>query len=106
MPMTAGLAALDRMRLDPQGGHPVLADHLRGELYVLVLPRTFPRVEVPGVRVLSSGIHLVLPRTADGSETADWLSAPRGERPPLVRADRLAGHLQALLDDRREVAAR
>ncbi|MFI2077532.1 hypothetical protein [Streptomyces triculaminicus] len=99
-PMTLGLQALDRMRMDPRSGCPVLADHARDELYVMVVPRTFPRTRLPGVRLLSHGAHLGMPTTRQGTEAADWLSAPKVDHPPLVRADQLFRALKELTSGR------
>jgi hypothetical protein len=99
-PMALGLQALDRMHMDPHSGCPVLADHTRDELYVMVVPRTFPRTRLPGVRLLSHGMHLVMPTTRQGAEAANWLSEPKIDHPPLVRADQLFRALKELTGER------
>ncbi|MFV8133161.1 hypothetical protein [Streptomyces syringium] len=96
-PMPLGLTALSRMRLPQHRGYPVLADHLRGELYVMVEPGTGDTFAgLPGVRVLTRGHHLIIPRTEHGSPAADWLSAPRQDPPWCVPAARLARQIHAL----------
>ncbi|MCT9141733.1 bifunctional DNA primase/polymerase [Streptomyces violarus] len=95
-PIARGLDALAALRISPRRGYPVLADHIRGQLYVLVPPGTGSAAAgVPGVRVLSDGHQLLLPQTAHGTPMAHWISPPR-ENSPLVRPDRLTHHLRAL----------
>ena len=96
-PMTAGLDALTAMRAGTRRGYQVLADHLSDRLYVAVpadSARTFE--DIPGVRVLSGGHQLLTPSTPqDGTLAADWVSHPRGDKPPaLIAADRFAAHLR------------
>ena len=95
-PLAVGLDALDRMRLSTRRGYPVLADHIRGVLYVLVAPGSCAGIEVPGVCVLSCGHQLLMPRTDYGTASADWLSRPLEDPPPLVRAIHLVQELQKL----------
>ncbi|MEU3353081.1 hypothetical protein [Streptomyces sp. NPDC037389] len=84
-PLVLGLRALDHLRVDPGVGCPVLADHVRDRLCVLVTPRCFPHQTLPGIRVLSDGMHLSVPTTSTGAPAADWLSAPRVEAPRSYR---------------------
>lgn len=96
-PISLGLDALAAMRLGPRSGYPVLADHIRGQLYVLVPPGTGAAAAgLPGVRVLSTGHQLLVPATQHGSPTAHWISPPRETPTLLVRTDRLTHYLRAL----------
>ncbi|MFD7867591.1 hypothetical protein [Streptomyces sp. NPDC059783] len=96
-PISLGLAALSALRISPRRGYPVLADHLRGCLYVLVPPGTgITAAGLPGVRVLGTGHQLLVPAPGAGSPAAHWISAP-GDGALLVRPDRLTHHLRALL---------
>ncbi|MGW8730555.1 hypothetical protein ACWGNF_31515 [Streptomyces sp. NPDC055808] len=106
-PMETGLAALVAMRAGTCRGYPVLADHLRDVLYVLVATSSGSAcADVPGVRVLSEGHQLLMPSTEfDGTAVADWVSSPREQPPALVAADRLAAHLWELTRPRHERAA-
>ncbi|WP_369228856.1 ATP-binding protein [Streptomyces sp. R21] len=94
-PMETAWSALDAMRLGLRRGYPVLADHLREVAYVLVPPGSGTAfADLPGVRVLSAGDFLLMPRTpGESTAVADWISAPRDDPPTLVCADRLASHL-------------
>lgn len=96
-PITLGLDVLAAMRLDPRGGHPVLADFVRPQLYVLVPPGTGSAAAgLPGVRVLTGGSQLLVPATTHGTPSAYWLSPPpEGAAPRLVPADQLTTHLRA-----------
>ncbi|WP_229839722.1 hypothetical protein [Streptomyces rubiginosohelvolus] len=97
-PISLGLAALTALRLSPRRGYPVLADHLRDCLYVMVPPGTGSAAAgLPGVRVLSDGHQLLIPHPGTGSPAAHWVSAP-GAETTLVRPDRLTHHLRALAD--------
>ncbi|MGW6744814.1 hypothetical protein ACWGDX_29455 [Streptomyces sp. NPDC055025] len=99
-PMAAGLDALAAMRAGTRRGYQVLADHLSDRLYVAVPAGTgHAFTGIPGVRVLSSGHQLLTPSTPqDGTAAADWVSHPRGDRPPaLIAADRFAAHLRELV---------
>ncbi|CAL9677795.1 hypothetical protein SUDANB105_08106 (plasmid) [Streptomyces sp. enrichment culture] len=96
-PIALGLDALVALRISPRRGYPVLADHLRDQLYVLVPPGTGRAAAgLPGVRVLSDGHQLLVPQTAYGTPAAYWISPPR-DGSPLVRPDRLAHHLRVLV---------
>ncbi|MGW1037852.1 hypothetical protein ACWD4Z_37410 [Streptomyces antibioticus] len=96
-PISLGLAALAALRISPRRGYPVLADHLRDQLYVLVPPGTGKAAAgLAGVRVLGTGHQLLVPRPGAGSPAAHWISAP-GADLTLVRPDRLTHHLRALL---------
>lgn len=95
-PLAVGLEALDRMRLSRRRGYPVLADHIRGVLYVLVAPGSCAGIDLPGVSVLSSGHQILMPCTDYGTASADWLSHPLEVPPPLVRATHLVKELQRL----------
>ncbi|MGW4758524.1 hypothetical protein [Streptomyces chartreusis] len=98
-PMAAGLDALAAMRAGTRRGYQVLADHLSDRLYVAVPANSVDAfADIPGVRVLSSGHQLLTPSTPqDGTAMADWVSHPRGDKPPaLVAADRFAAHLREL----------
>ncbi|MFJ4320657.1 hypothetical protein ACIP46_36055 [Streptomyces lavendulae] len=96
-PVLIGLNALANLRLSPRRGYPVLADHVSGVLYVMVPPGTgHLAAGVPGVRVLSTGAEVVVPWGPHGSPAAHWVSPPREEPPPLVRADKLGEVLRRL----------
>lgn len=97
-PISRGLDALVAMRVGPRRGYPVLADHLRDHLYVLVPPGTGRAAAgVPGVRVLGDGFQLLMPAGQRSSLVAHWVSPPRTAPPLLlVHPDRLIHHLRAL----------
>ncbi|MFE4056683.1 hypothetical protein ACFXP3_10365 [Streptomyces sp. NPDC059096] len=97
-PIPLGLDALVAMRVGPRRGYPVLADHLRDQLYVLVPPGTghTAAAGLPGVRALGDGFQLLMPVGQHGSPAAHWISPPRAVPPPLIRPDRLTHHLRAL----------
>ncbi|MFJ3164327.1 hypothetical protein [Streptomyces kanasensis] len=95
--MSRGLDALVAMQVGPRRGYPVLADHLRDQLYVLVPPGTgHTAAGLPGVRVLGDGFQLLMPTGQHGSPVAHWISPPRESIPPLIHPDRLTQHLRAL----------
>ncbi|MFB7012301.1 MULTISPECIES: hypothetical protein [unclassified Streptomyces] len=74
-----GLAALDVLGLPLDGGYPVIADHARSELIVLVPAGTADRVAGGGpqaVRALTPGTWLVAPHGPTGAYVAAWLSRP------------------------------
>ncbi|MFE7451479.1 hypothetical protein [Streptomyces griseus] len=103
--MSLGLDVLVAMRLGPRSGYPVLADHIRSQLYVLVPPGTGAAAAgLPGVRVLSAGHQLLVPATRHGSPTAHLISPPREATALLVRTDRLTHHLRALARDSQKAA--
>ncbi|MFD4483153.1 hypothetical protein ACFWPU_44585 [Streptomyces sp. NPDC058471] len=106
-PMETGLAALVAMRAETHRGYPVLADHLRDDLYVMVAAGSGSAcADVPGVRVLSEGHQLLVPSTEfDGTAVADWVSSPCEQPPAFVAADRLTAHLQELTRPQHERAA-
>ncbi|MEV8393480.1 MULTISPECIES: hypothetical protein [unclassified Streptomyces] len=61
-----------------RGGYPVLADHLRDVLYVMVPAGSAAGIELPAdVRVLSAGHQLLVPYETHASPVARWLSPPR-----------------------------
>jgi len=96
-PISRGLDVLAALRISPRSGYPVLADYVRGELYVMVPPGTGAAAAgLPRVRVLSRGHQLLLPDTEYGTATAHWVSPPCDDPPALVCPDRLAHHLRAL----------
>jgi hypothetical protein len=104
-PISRGLDALVAMRVGPRRGYPVLGDHLRDQLYVLVPPGTGQAAAgLPGVRVLGDGFQLLMPAGRYGSPAAYWVSPPRENPPPLIRPDRLTHHLRALARDHQEAA--
>lgn len=93
-PIALGLDALTDLELSPQRGYPVLADHMRGVLYVMVAPGTAASAaSLPRVRGLSVGHQLLVPYAEDGTPSAHWVSAPREDPPPLIRADLISGAL-------------
>lgn len=96
-PIQLGLDALVAMQLGTRRGYRVVADHLRDELYVLVpVDHADHFTGLPGVRVLSRGHQLLMPRTPEhSSQVADWVGAP-GETLALVDPRRLAERLQDL----------
>ncbi|MFI1869702.1 hypothetical protein [Streptomyces jumonjinensis] len=81
-PMVRGLAALDSLDLPVGDGLAVLADHVHGELIVIVEGGHLPLWEgMPGVRVLSAGAWLLVPvRGSYGTPAAAWLSRPSDDR--------------------------
>ncbi len=97
-PMELGLDALAAMRISTRRGYCVVADHVRGELYVMVPTghgETFDGIAC--VRVLGRGHHLLVPRSPlDSSVAADWVGTPRMDTPVLVTPDRLAARLKDL----------
>lgn len=98
-PMELGLEALTAMRVSPRRGYLVVADHVRGALYVMVpTGRGAVFAGIPCVRVLGPGHQVLLPRTAlDRSVAADWVGTPRDlDAPVLVDPDRLADRLRDL----------
>lgn len=98
--------AITPMHVGPKSGYSVLADHLRGVLYVMVAPGTGDAfADIPGVRVLSRGHQLLMPPTQHGTAVTDWVSFPREDPPVLLRADRLATHLRELTSDHERTAA-
>ncbi|MEU5483482.1 hypothetical protein [Streptomyces mirabilis] len=104
-PISHGLDALVALRVSPRRGYPVLADHLRDQLYVLVPPGTgHAAAGLPGVRILGDGFQLLMPAGQHGSPAAHWVSPPRESAPPLIRPDRLTHHLRALARDQQEAA--
>lgn len=104
-PISHGLDALAAMRVSPRRGYPVLADHLRDQLYVLVPRGTGHQAAgLPGVRVLGDGFQLLMPAAEHGSAVAHWVSPPREVPPPLIRPDRLTHHLRALARDSQKAA--
>ncbi|WP_331745945.1 hypothetical protein [Streptomyces sp. NBC_00872] len=95
-PMSRGLDTLVAMRVGPRPGYPVLADHLRDQLYILVPPGTgHTAAGLPGVRVLGRGVQLLMPVSEHGNPAAHWVSPPRAVPPLLIRPDRLTHHLRA-----------
>ncbi|MBT2469372.1 hypothetical protein J7E97_16180 [Streptomyces sp. ISL-66] len=105
-PMSLGLDALVGLGLGTGSGYPVLADRIRGILYVLVPPgEGSAAAMVSGVRALSGGDQLLMPCTDHGTPSAHWISPPREVPPLLVPADRLAAQLQDLVADHRRAVA-
>ncbi|MFZ3475392.1 hypothetical protein ACODT3_43240 [Streptomyces sp. 4.24] len=101
-PLSLGLDALVGLGLGAGSGYPVLADRVRGILYVLV-PAGDGGIAaaVPGVRTLTRGDELLMPCTDHGTPSAHWVSPPRAAVPLLAPAGRLAAQLQDLVADRR-----
>lgn len=100
-PLRLGLDALTGMRIGSRRGYLIVADHLRGVLYLMVPPGSAAAdvfAGIPGVRVLGRGHQLLMPRTVyDSSAVADWVGIPRDvEDPVFVDPNRLAAHLTAL----------
>ncbi|MFI5987079.1 hypothetical protein ACIBEA_40220, partial [Streptomyces sp. NPDC051555] len=63
-PLSLGLEALVALGLGAGSGYPVLADRVRGILYVMVPPgEGAVAATVPGVRALSVGDQLLMPCT-------------------------------------------
>ncbi|NUH42870.1 hypothetical protein HUF15_40325 [Streptomyces samsunensis] len=97
-PIQLGLDALVAMRLGTESGYRVLADQIRGVLYILVPPGTgAAAIGLPGVRVLSTGSQLLIPVTEHGTPAAHWISPPRPSRPRLVPTGRLTTRLRRLM---------
>lgn len=105
-PLSLGLDALVGLGLDAVAGYPVLADRVRGILYVLV-PAGDGAIAaaVPGMRALTKGDELLMPCTDHGTPSAHWISPPRAPVPPMVPAGRLAAQLQDLVAERRRAVA-
>ncbi|MBT2511329.1 hypothetical protein J7I98_37040 [Streptomyces sp. ISL-98] len=107
-PIELGLDALAAMRIGTRRGYLIVADHLRGVLYVMVPPGNGEAFAgIPGVRVLGRGHQLLMPRTTqDSSTVADWVGIPRTlDVPVLVDPDRLAARLQELARSYEEAMA-
>ncbi|WP_245971029.1 hypothetical protein [Streptomyces rishiriensis] len=103
-----GVDALAAMRLGTRRGYLIVADHLRGVLYVMVpTGHSEAFAGIPGVRVLGRGHQLLMPRTAqDSSPVADWVGPQRDlDAPVLVDAERLAARLQELVSSCEEAMA-
>ncbi|WP_105974690.1 hypothetical protein [Streptomyces geranii] len=98
-PMPLGLDALDAMRIGVRRGYLIVADHVRGELYVMV-PTGHGEAfaGIPCVRLLGRGHQVLVPRSPlDRSVAADWVGTPHDlDTPVLVDADRLAARLRDL----------
>ncbi|MGW3200141.1 hypothetical protein ACWDBD_37355 [Streptomyces sp. NPDC001118] len=98
-PLQLGLDALAAMRISTRRGYLVVADHMRGELYVMV-PTGYGEAfaGIPCVCLLGRGRQVLVPRSPlDRSVVADWVGTPRDlDTPVLVDADRLAARLQDL----------
>ncbi|MGW5336195.1 hypothetical protein [Streptomyces bauhiniae] len=76
-PLERGLAALDALDLPLDEGHPVIADHSRSELIVLVPEGTANRTFRPqAVRALTAGTWLLVPNGDTGAYPAAWVSRP------------------------------
>ncbi|MFI1734953.1 hypothetical protein ACH40E_38220 [Streptomyces acidicola] len=107
-PLQLGLDALTAMRISTRRGYLVVADHVRGELYVMV-PTGHGEAftGIPFVRVLGRGHQLLVPRSMfDSSVAADWIGAPRDlDNPVVVDPDRLAAHLRELAPGYAEAVA-
>ena len=95
MPLRLGLRALDVLGVPLNAGYRVLADYVRGDVYVLVASGTGKRCA--GTRVLTRGSWLLMPTSGlgAGSSSAVWLSPPAGDM-PLASAQDLATALQQL----------
>ncbi|MGN9821914.1 hypothetical protein ACTMUQ_42380 [Streptomyces sp. SD11] len=78
-PLERGLWALDALELPIDDGYPVIADHRRSELIVLVPAGSTVRAvdDGPqGVRALTASSWLVVPHGPKGEYVAEWLSRP------------------------------
>lgn len=78
-PLERGLWALDALDLPLDGNYPVIADHSRSELIVLVPAGTAARAVIggpQGVRALTAGSYLLVPNGPSGAFMAAWLSRP------------------------------
>ncbi|WP_200307657.1 hypothetical protein [Streptomyces adelaidensis] len=98
-PIHLGLDALAAMHIGTSRGYLIVADHLRGVLYVMVPPGSDHLFAgIPCVRVLGRGHQLLMPRSVnDTSAAADWIGVPCDlDDPLLVAPDRLAARLQDL----------
>lgn len=107
-PLERGLWALDELDLPRDGNHPVIADHSRSELIVLVPATTAARAVIggpPGVRALAGGSYLLVPNGPNGALAASWLSRPTYRQARYVDPVRLC---EAVLtaEARREEHAR
>lgn len=107
-PLQLGLDALAAMDAGTRRGYLVVADHLRGVLYVMV-PTDCGEVfaGIPGVRVLGRGHQLLMPCSPqDSSAVADWVGAPHDlDTPVLVDPVLLAARLQELAPVHEEAVA-
>jgi hypothetical protein len=98
-PLELGVDALVAMGIGTRRGYLIVADHLRGVLYVMVPTGNGEAfADIPSVRVLGQGHQLLMPRTTqDSSAVADWVGTPDDlDTPVLVAPDRLAARLQEL----------
>ncbi|MFH8986389.1 hypothetical protein [Streptomyces varsoviensis] len=105
-PLARGLAALDCLGLPLDGGFPVIADHGRCELIVLVEEGApGPLAELQGVRVLRSGTSfLLVPFGEVGGYHAAWLSRPTSGRARYVDPSALRDAVLAAEAERAEHA--
>jgi len=85
-PLARGLAALDCLGLPLDGGFPVIADHSRSELIVLVEAGAAGLLaDLQGVRPLRAGSSfLLVPFGPQGAFHAAWLSRPTQGRTRYV----------------------
>ncbi|MFF8317917.1 hypothetical protein ACF06V_12205 [Streptomyces bobili] len=107
-PMQWAVDALDAMRIGTRRGYLIVADHLRGVLYVMVPTGSGEMfASIPGVRILGRGHLLLMPRSPqDSSTVADWVGTPRDlDAPVLVDPDRLAARLRELAPSYAEAMA-
>ncbi|MFJ9901222.1 hypothetical protein ACIQPR_48785 [Streptomyces sp. NPDC091280] len=102
-PLERGLAALDSLGLPLDSGYGVYADYRRHELIVHVAPGaagTDERVDVQGVRALSRGSWVVMPRSGYGTWEAACLSGPTGRFPRYVDPAELRAAVLAVDEER------
>lgn len=106
-PLERGLCALDALGLPLDGGYPVIADHLRSELIVLVPEKTAARAVADGpqgVRALTADSFLVVPHGPTGGYVAAWVSRPSAGFARYVDPVRLCETVLAAEAQRREHA--
>ena len=97
-PLERGLAALDSLDVPLNSGYGVYADYRRHELIVHVAPGSGAegRIDVQGVRVLSRGSWVLMPRSGDGTWEAACLSRPTALFPRYVDPVELGASLLAV----------
>ncbi|MDX3433903.1 hypothetical protein PV664_34025 [Streptomyces sp. ME01-18a] len=96
------------MRLDPGFGYLIVADYLRGTLYVMIPPGSGGDAfdGMPGVRVLGRHHQLLMPRTVQHhSALADWVGVPDATSSALADPHQLAGCLRELAAGQERAAA-
>ena len=101
-PLQRGLAVLDSLGIPLASGFGVYADYWRHELIVHVAPGTAAQGcgGVQGVRALSHGSWVLLPRSGEGTWAAACLSSPSVGFPRHVDAAELRAALLSVDEER------